>query len=618
MAVNRYDTPAQAKFMNTYVPIPFEQLYTMGRQAKEDIDKATNALNSTMQKWYEFRSPSEVDTKRFYDETLNKAAPIINEMTSNPDAMKSAEWRSKMMSTINNVDYATLAMLQQSRDQMLAGQEYRRHLALNGKFDPNWHDVDYSNYDTAGSIGNAQGIFSDISPLAYSSVKDMTDKYFNNLDDSYLRSDGGYDYSGVNEQTLVDIANKNRTGILATPEAQKHIEVQMRLNPGLSYEDAEDWLMSRVVADNREYIRERREVNPFALENLRAANVAARRSTSGSGSDGGIPPMQFIDRLTYSMFDGRNPDPNTGDPGKPSPYAKYAGYVAEDSPFRKVYVTGSDTTGTPIAGFNRAQSANGFLNDTFVDIGSYAEDINQTQFVTKPFVGLRGQTLYSGTGIQGIEFGESYVNLSMGMTDANQMGWGKEKAEFVSDLREGNIQGLAVHPTNRALLTNFAETQDASGNVGIQPNNFDQEYRVYVPVKYIAEKLGIKYTGSDESYEKLQKNDKFKEFVSQIQATPASTTGDIIERSSMQLQSETTNYAYDTDDTGMLWSRDTAYNVAKNFDGKYYEVRAVRPVLNNSMLIENVNRQEYLDSKLGTTSNVEHRYDNILNTHGLQ
>ena len=37
--VNRYDNPAQAEFINTYVPIPFEQLYTLGKQAKENVTK---------------------------------------------------------------------------------------------------------------------------------------------------------------------------------------------------------------------------------------------------------------------------------------------------------------------------------------------------------------------------------------------------------------------------------------------------------------------------------------------------------------------------------------------------------------------------------------------------
>lgn len=614
MAVNRYDTPAQAKFMNTYVPIPFEQLYTMGRQAKDDVDKAVADMNSTMQKWYDFRSPSEIDTKAFYDETIGRALPIVNELTMNPDALKSVEGRSKLMSAINNVDYRKLSMLQQSRDAMLAGQDFRKQLAIQGKFNPEWHYVDYGNYDTTGSNGEARGIFDNISPVAYQSVKDLTQNYFNDLEPSFLETRGGYDYYGTTEDQMRDIANKNKNSILSTPEAQMHMQTFLNRHPDMSVEDAENWFIESALTENREYLVGDRKENQFALAAQRAA---ATRSRAGSGEEAGIPPVQFIDRLTYSMFEGRPANETTGDPGKPSAYAKFAGYTAPDSPYRNAYVTGNDATGKPLPGFNRTQVANEFLNDTFVDIGSYAEDINQAQFVTKPFVGLRGQTLYSGTGIQGITLGEYYVNASMGMSDT-EMAWGAEKAKFANDLYNGNIQGLAVHPTNRALLTNFEEIPDDTGNKSIQPNNFDQEYRVYVPVKYIAEQLGIDYSGTDNAYERLLDNDKFKAFVSQISATPASTTGDIIERNSLQLQSETPNYAYDADETGMLWTRDTSYNVAKNFDGKYYEVRAVRPVLNNSMLIENVNRQEYLDSKLGTSSNVEHRYDNIITTHGIR
>lgn len=614
MAVNRYDTPAQAKFMNTYVPIPFEQLYTMGRQAKDDVDKAVADMNSTMQKWYDFRSPSEIDTKAFYDETIGRALPIVNELTMNPDALKSVEGRSKLMSAINNVDYRKLSMLQQSRDAMLAGQDFRKQLAIQGKFNPEWHYVDYGNYDTTGSNGEARGIFDNISPVAYQSVKDLTQNYFNDLEPSFLETRGGYDYYGTTEDQMRDIANKNKNSILSTPEAQMHMQTFLNRHPDMSVEDAENWFIESALTENREYLVGDRKENQFALAAQRAA---ATRSRAGSGEEAGIPPVQFIDRLTYSMFEGRPANETTGDPGKPSAYAKFAGYTAPDSPYRNAYVTGNDATGKPLPGFNRTQVANEFLNDTFVDIGSYAEDINQAQFVTKPFVGLRGQTLYSGTGIQGITLGEYYVNASMGMSDT-EMVWGAEKAKFANDLYNGNIQGLAVHPTNRALLTNFEEIPDDTGNKSIQPNNFDQEYRVYVPVKYIAEQLGIDYSGTDNAYERLLDNDKFKAFVSQISATPASTTGDIIERNSLQLQSETPNYAYDADETGMLWTRDTSYNVAKNFDGKYYEVRAVRPVLNNSMLIENVNRQEYLDSKLGTSSNVEHRYDNIITTHGIR
>ena len=61
MAVSRYDTPAQAEFINTYVPIPFEQLYTLGKEAKADVDKALDEQSSALAKWSEFKSPSAVD-----------------------------------------------------------------------------------------------------------------------------------------------------------------------------------------------------------------------------------------------------------------------------------------------------------------------------------------------------------------------------------------------------------------------------------------------------------------------------------------------------------------------------------------------------------------------------
>jgi len=47
MAVNRYDTPAQAEFINTYVPIPFEEMMKVGmmkQQLVENNDKAADDL----------------------------------------------------------------------------------------------------------------------------------------------------------------------------------------------------------------------------------------------------------------------------------------------------------------------------------------------------------------------------------------------------------------------------------------------------------------------------------------------------------------------------------------------------------------------------------------------
>lgn len=291
MAVNRYDTPAQAEFMNTYVPIPFEQMYKLGAQAKQDVDNALTNLSTTLDKWSDFRSPSEVDTQTFYNETIGKSMPLIEKLTSNMDYLKSAAGRSELYTTLNNLDYAKLSNIQQSRDAMLAGQEYRARLAAAGKYNPEWHDVDFSKWDTT-----QQNIFEDISPLAYSSIQELADPYVSSLKDSFLGSDGSYDYFGVTPEQIGGVIDLNLSGLLNTPEAQMHMKTQMARNPGMTQADAERWFRDKAVQDTQQYARRNRTENRFALEDYKYE--AAARSRAGSGADTEVDsPATLTDQL---------------------------------------------------------------------------------------------------------------------------------------------------------------------------------------------------------------------------------------------------------------------------------------------------------------------------------
>ena len=52
---------------------------------------------------------------------------------------------------------------------------------IKGLYNPEWHDLDYNNYNTLSS-----GIFNDVSPLAYQSIQDITDPYYKGIQDSYI------------------------------------------------------------------------------------------------------------------------------------------------------------------------------------------------------------------------------------------------------------------------------------------------------------------------------------------------------------------------------------------------------------------------------------------------
>ena len=103
MVVNRFDKPIESEYISQYTPIPFEQLYAIGKANNDKVDKAYQDLGSQLSKWAEFRSPSAVDTKRFYDLTTGAAQSIVDKLATNPDLIKTAEGRSMIQSFINKL-----------------------------------------------------------------------------------------------------------------------------------------------------------------------------------------------------------------------------------------------------------------------------------------------------------------------------------------------------------------------------------------------------------------------------------------------------------------------------------------------------------------------------------
>lgn len=257
MATNRFDKPIESEYISQYTPIPFEQLYAIGKANTERVDKAYQDLGNQFTKWSEFRSPSAVDTKRWYDLTVGAGQDIVNKLAANPDLIKTAEGRSLIQSFINTRPYNELSQLQQSREGLLQRQKVNQQLMLSGKYNPLWHEVDFTNYNTLDS-----GVFNDVAPLAYKSEVDLVKPYVDNLKPGFIRQEGAYDWRGVSsERTDKEIAN-NISAIYNTPEAQKHIQVLIQ--QGYTPEQANALFANRIYRAGREFAYEDRELNPLS------------------------------------------------------------------------------------------------------------------------------------------------------------------------------------------------------------------------------------------------------------------------------------------------------------------------------------------------------------------
>ena len=258
MAINRYDSPAEAQFIDTYVPIPFEKLYTLGKQAKEEVDKALADASAAFKEWGEFQSLSQKDIQTFYDETKGKALPVVNDLIKNPDKIKTVEGRMALQSVINNVDSAKLSALRQSAENMATYDKLTKELMMKGLYNPDWHYRDFTNYDST------QGMFNE-TPIAYMDINELSKPYMDQMEKGYIGSDGMYDYYGNKPEDLEQVANAHLTDMINTPQGQMHIKMYMRNNPNISYDEAVGMFRKAVIASNQDrIIRPTRVANEFA------------------------------------------------------------------------------------------------------------------------------------------------------------------------------------------------------------------------------------------------------------------------------------------------------------------------------------------------------------------
>ena len=280
---NYYDQPAQASFMNTYVPIPFDELYKLGASAKADVEKATTDLSQNLQKWSEFKSPSARDTQRYYDLTVNKLRGTIEDLASNPDLLKSAEGRYRLQSQLNNLDYGTLSQIKQSAENLQTRTKAVAEMQAQGKYNKDWDTIDINNWDTATS-----GVMSELAPLEYQSVRQLSDPYYSKLKPGRLGTKRDkttglyYDYTGNTVQDLEAVVNTNYNDIANTPQGKMYINQNLRtmgIDPNTATPEqlkvANDMFRKQIVDSNMyKTIAQQGELNTGMLQ-LQMANIRA-------------------------------------------------------------------------------------------------------------------------------------------------------------------------------------------------------------------------------------------------------------------------------------------------------------------------------------------------------
>lgn len=408
-----YDVGVPMPIMSTYVPIDFRNLYLIGAHQQEAVNKAADQLNTAIQKFGEFHSPSDIDTENWYKLTLGNPviSGIINEAVSNPDALKDASWRSRLNAGLMGLDYGAMSRLQASKENMILRQKANQELMLKGGYNPLLHDVDFANYDT---LAANSGIFNDISPLPYMSTVDMVKPYVDNLKGRYLGKHDGFIFNGVADEDTDAQVNANWSSIITSPHYAQNLQLIKMQNPGISDEDAVKALNEQIFTAGREFAWNKPERDPLDL-------IYARPSAKNNGDTTSSVLSNLTDQLELAAQKQFN--------------TAFGDIPTAEEARKKLYDTftlSSKTTNSLNTAINDA------LQSLTTGIGAEANDVLVTQGTQTGKTTAKGWRVGNSTSdfILKKRLAENIMNRKIGSTN-----------ELQSDLEKGSFKNFLVAGT---------------------------------------------------------------------------------------------------------------------------------------------------------------------------
>lgn len=262
--VNRYDKPAQAQFINAYAPVDFDALYRIGAANKAAVDQAEKELEANIKTFGSFRSLSEKDTQNYYNESIGKLKDLIQTAAENPDAMKSASFRSQLQSRINNIDYAKLSMYMQNAENFNKRAENIAKMKAEGLYNLDWDNINMAAWDT-----DKQGIMNELAPIRYLTANQLSNAYFDNMKPGTLKpvwqKGIKYNVTGNTYDDLLAIAKAHENDLINTPQGQMYMK-QFRQQAGGDETKAREMFTDMIAQSQIDRIlRPKLEVDPVEL-----------------------------------------------------------------------------------------------------------------------------------------------------------------------------------------------------------------------------------------------------------------------------------------------------------------------------------------------------------------
>lgn len=225
---NRYENPLAAQFINTYTPIPFQEMVAAGQMKQQRYDQASNAMDSAIGAIDEItaipNSADELRAKEYSDKMRTLRDKYVTKDLSDPFVQR--EMSNELHNTINKED---IKHIQESYQGYVNYNKMLADNAQKGVDTPTELIQNFTGYDS-----RQVGVFTG-TPSIYKDPMPETKEFFNDLKSDSLGSfrekiDGVetgrvYTLSGVTVDRILKHADENISAFTKLPSIQQMVAV---------------------------------------------------------------------------------------------------------------------------------------------------------------------------------------------------------------------------------------------------------------------------------------------------------------------------------------------------------------------------------------------------------
>jgi hypothetical protein len=220
-AVNRYDSPSQDRYFNTYVPLPFEQMMPVAAARLSQLQRGQDALNKTYEDTanleYMPGGPDEQYIKDYTGNVNNLIGKYINQDLSDP--IVGGQLRSEFRK-ITNPQH--IKDIQSSKQAWATNQKLRAARIAEGSYDEYYDKDPAAGWDTVGT----GKVYDYITPGRVDEAK-IADQYFNTesiTKGKTLSPRGDYNMHGTTETMTNAVADENWQNFSNQPGIPRFID----------------------------------------------------------------------------------------------------------------------------------------------------------------------------------------------------------------------------------------------------------------------------------------------------------------------------------------------------------------------------------------------------------